>query len=99
MPNILPVRAKPVCTSSAISRMPCSSQILRSASSSSVGAGWKPPSPCTGSMMMAATLHRIDVGAEQIVDRLQRVGDVTPCCGTGNGTCQMPAGIGPNFFL
>ncbi|MOA44010.1 hypothetical protein D3C78_1662330 [compost metagenome] len=35
--------------------MPCSSQTLRSAVISSGGVMLKPPSPCTGSMMMAAT--------------------------------------------
>ncbi len=54
--NILPVRAKPVWISSAISTMPCLSQIWRKARISSNGAMLKPPSPCTGSMMMAATL-------------------------------------------
>ena len=55
MANILPVRAKPVWISSMISRMPLSSQILRRACRNSGGAMLKPPSPCTGSTMIAAT--------------------------------------------
>ena len=51
----LPVRAKPVCTSSAIRQMPYSSQIDRSPSMNACGAGRKPPSPWTGSTMIAAT--------------------------------------------
>ncbi|MCY1534676.1 hypothetical protein D9M68_700560 [compost metagenome] len=39
MANILPVRAKPVWTSSAIRRMPCWSQISRSAFMKAAGAG------------------------------------------------------------
>ena len=41
----LPVRAKPVCTSSAIRQMPCSSQIARRPSRNAFGAGRKPPRP------------------------------------------------------
>src|ERR1700733_3007197 len=55
MENILPVRAMPPCTSSAIITMPCSSHRRRSARRKSAGATLKPPSPCTGSMMTAAT--------------------------------------------
>ena len=68
MPNILPVRAKPVCTSSAMSRIPCWSQILRSAFEKFGRRG----------METALALHRldddrgdvdrVDVGAEEIVD-------------------------------
>ena len=54
--NIWPVRQKPLCTSSAMSRMPWSSQILRRPFTNSMGAGMKPPSPCKGSRMMAATV-------------------------------------------
>jgi len=53
--NILPVRPNPVWTSSAISTIPFSSQTRRSACINSGGTGWKPPSPCTGSIMIAAT--------------------------------------------
>src|SRR5258705_138053 len=62
MENILPVRAMPPCTSSAIITMPCSSHRRRSARRKSKGATLKPPSPCTGSMMMAA----IDFGSTSI---------------------------------
>ena len=53
--NILPVRPKPVCTSSAIITMPCSSHSLRSHFTASAWMTLKPPSPCTGSNTMAAT--------------------------------------------
>ena len=53
--NMRPVRQKPDCTSSAMSRMPCSSQILRMALIQGIGAGMKPPSPCSGSTTTAAT--------------------------------------------
>src|SRR5690606_31466208 len=53
MANILPVRAKPVWTSSTMSRMPWASQRARSARRSSGGATVKPPSPWTGSMTVA----------------------------------------------
>ena len=39
-----------------MSRMPCSSQMARSARRNAAGAGLKPPSPWTGSMRMAATV-------------------------------------------
>ena len=55
--NSLPVRPNPVCTSSAISTMPCSSAISRRPAPRPP-AHTKPPSPCTGSKMMAATLRR-----------------------------------------
>ena len=50
-----PVRQLPHCTSSAISIIPLSSQILRSFFTNSIGAGINPPSPCNGSIMIAAT--------------------------------------------
>ena len=53
--NSFPVRAKPVCTSSSTSTIPCSSQIRRIPWRKSTGAGTKPPSPCTGSITIAAT--------------------------------------------
>src|SRR5262249_25408296 len=59
-----PVRAKPVCTSSATSRMPCRSQSRRRPSMKSRGATTKPPSPCTGSTTIAAT----DCGATCITN-------------------------------
>lgn len=49
-----PVRQLPHCTSSAMSRIPLSSQILRTAFTHSMGAGMKPPSPCRGSTIMQA---------------------------------------------
>ena len=51
----LPERQFPHCTSSAISRIPCSSQSLLTAFTHSMGAGMKPPSPCIGSTIMQAT--------------------------------------------
>ncbi|MCY1375290.1 hypothetical protein D9M69_626980 [compost metagenome] len=55
MANMRPVRAKPVCTSSAMSRMPCASHSSRSQFTAAGRMGLKPPSPCTGSNTMAAT--------------------------------------------
>ena len=85
MPNILPVRAKPVWISSAIMTMPLVSHIWRIASSSSTGAGWKPPSPWTGSMIMAATW----VGSMSARNRNSSArsvsATVTPLSGVGNG--------------
>ena len=52
--NIRPVRQNPDCTSSAISKIPLSSQILRTALIHSIGAGMNPPSPCNGSTTTAA---------------------------------------------
>ncbi|EWS63989.1 hypothetical protein Y695_02770 [Hydrogenophaga sp. T4] len=49
------MRAKPVCTSSAISKMPCWSHSARSHFTAAGWMGLKPPSPCTGSNTMAAT--------------------------------------------
>ena len=43
--NILPVLQKPLCTSSAIRRIPLSSQSFLTAFTHSIGAGMKPPSP------------------------------------------------------
>ena len=54
--NIRPVRQKPLCTSSAMRRMPWSSQTFRRAFTHSMGAGMKPPSPWRGSTTMAATV-------------------------------------------
>ena len=53
--NILPVRQKPVCTSSATSRMPFALHIRASTSRYSGGAGMNPPSPSTGSITTQAT--------------------------------------------
>ena len=55
MPNHLPVRPMPVWISSAMKRMPCSSQIFLILPMYSAGGTMKPPSPCTGSAMTAAT--------------------------------------------
>ena len=44
---------------------------------SSGGAMWKPPSPCTGSMMIAAT-RGIDVGREQELRWRERISTLTP---------------------
>src|ERR1022692_699461 len=52
--NILPVRPKPVCTSSAMKRMPCLRQIPATAVSHPGGGTMKPPSPCTGQRKPAA---------------------------------------------
>ena len=54
-PRMRPVRAMPVCTSSAMSRMPCWSQRARSWRRNDAGAGLKPPSPWIASIRMAAT--------------------------------------------
>lgn len=54
-PKTLPVRPMPVCTSSAISSAPYSSQALRTRGQKSSGGTMAPASPCTGSMITAAT--------------------------------------------
>ena len=54
--NIRPVRPKPVCTSSATKTMPSRSQISRSPARTRAARTTKPPSPCTGSMTIAATV-------------------------------------------
>ena len=51
-----PVRPHPVCTSSRRRSIPLSSQSLRSPSINSCVAGCTPPSPCTGSIMIAIVL-------------------------------------------
>ena len=71
--NILPVRAMPPCTSSAISTMPCSSHMRRSARRNSNGATLKPPSPCTGSIDDGGDRLRIDVAVEQAVEIGERL--------------------------
>ncbi len=53
--NIVPVRPKPVCTSSTMSTIPCSLAISRTPWTKSFGAVTKPLSPWTGSKMIAAT--------------------------------------------
>jgi hypothetical protein len=55
MAKNLPVRPKPLWISSTIRRMPWRSVSARSFWRKSGGAGTKPPSPRTGSMMTAAT--------------------------------------------
>ena len=54
--NIFPVRPTPVCTSSRMRSTPCRSHNSRRALSQPVGATLTPPSPCTGSTMMAPVL-------------------------------------------
>ena len=54
--KILPVRPKPVWTSSAMSRIPCSRVISRRRGRNPGGGTRYPPSPMTGSTMMPATL-------------------------------------------
>src|SRR5690554_7124085 len=54
MAKKLPVRPAPVCTSSAISRIPCRSQSARRRCMNCGEATRKPPSPCTGSTTRAA---------------------------------------------
>ncbi|MCY1561290.1 hypothetical protein D9M68_985250 [compost metagenome] len=79
--------------------MPCWSAIARSAISNSVGAGRKPPSPCTGSIMMAATSVG-SISARNSVSNARRLSaTLTPCDSAGNGTWNMPGGEMPNLFL
>lgn len=49
-----PVRQNPLCTSSMISMMPCLSQIFLKPCRNSGGEDTYPPSPSTGSIMIAA---------------------------------------------
>ena len=53
--NILPVRAKPACTSSATKTMPFSRAYSTSAGRKPSAGTMKPPSPWIGSMTIAAT--------------------------------------------
>ena len=55
MAKNFPVRPKPLWISSAIRTMPYRLVISRSALRKAAGAGTKPPSPSTGSMITAAT--------------------------------------------
>ncbi|CSC47198.1 Uncharacterised protein [Vibrio cholerae] len=52
--KLWPVLPTPHWISSKINRMPCSSQMRRSSRNQNAGAGITPPSPCTGSTMIAA---------------------------------------------
>ncbi len=52
--NIFPVRPKPLCTSSMMRTMPCASASARSSCRNAGGGTTKPPSPSTGSTMIAA---------------------------------------------
>ncbi len=53
--NIRPVRPIPVCTSSAMSRIPWRRQISATSGMNAAGGTTNPPSPCTGSISTAAT--------------------------------------------
>ena len=80
------VRAKPLCTSSATSTIPCRSQTRRRPARNSGGATTKPPSPCTGSTTIAAT----DSGETCIVkarsSAASAAGVDTPRNSFGNGS-------------
>ena len=52
--NILPVRPRPILTSSNTSQMPCRSHSSRSAGRKFAGGTTSPPSDCTASTMIAA---------------------------------------------
>src|SRR5947207_15748048 len=79
-PKSLPVRPKPVITSSRISSTPYRLQISRTRSRYPSGAGNTPPPPITGSRITAATLsapshanHAVElIGADQRAAGLAR---------------------------
>ena len=84
----LPVRPKPDCTSSAISTMPNSSAISRRPGRNAGGGTTNPPSPCTGSTMIAATFS----AATCVVNILRSSANASPAgslpgqrYGLGNG--------------
>jgi hypothetical protein len=64
--NSIPVRPMPVCTSSRISRIPCSSHASRKPRRHWSGTGRMPPSPWIGSMSTAAQ----SVARDGLVERL-----------------------------
>ena len=80
-PNHVPVRAKPVCTSSIISSRPRSSHSARTSRRYCGSAGTTPPSPCTGSSSTAATVGSMAASSAAM---------------SLNGTCRKPSGIGWN---
>ncbi|CFP65727.1 Uncharacterised protein [Bordetella pertussis] len=62
--NSEPVRPMPVCTSSTMNRMPCSSASLRRPCMNSRVAGITPASPCTGSSITATVCASIRARTE-----------------------------------
>ncbi len=82
MANHLPVRPMPVWISSPMSRMPCFSQIFLILPMYSGGGTMKPPSPCTGSAMTAATSSAFTCLAKAV---LEQVGAGAAAAGVGHG--------------
>ena len=88
--NIRPVRPKPVCTSSAMRRMPCSLHVLARSARNSRGGTMKPPSPITGSMMA----HAIESGCTVLFRQAVKLGDGLPAH-TPRPTCRAVCAAGP----
>ncbi|MNH18050.1 hypothetical protein D3C79_777410 [compost metagenome] len=95
MAKKVPVRPAPVCTSSAISRMPCWSHRARRRFISSFGAGRKPPSPCTGSRMIAAMSRGSASFLKMRSTEAMASSTLIPCSSLGNRARKMPPGIRP----
>src|ERR1700694_5388683 len=70
--NIFPVRPKPDWISSAMSTIPCRSAMRRSSFRKSLGAGTKPPSPNTGSMIMADQVLSAISDFKNFIERRER---------------------------
>ncbi len=65
--------------------MPCSSQIRRTPRTNSGGAGTNPPSPCTGSITIAATLSAATCVTNARSSAASASRAVTPRYSFGNG--------------
>ncbi len=70
---------RPVCTSSTISRRPRSSHRRRAPRKNSTSAGLTPPSPCTGSSRMAATVGSMAASSAVEVVPARRGGSPRAC--------------------
>ncbi|AGZ30721.1 hypothetical protein BBK_5486 [Burkholderia pseudomallei NCTC 13179] len=79
--------------------MPCASHSLRSARTNSAGAGLKPPSPCTGSKMIAATRFGSMSALNSVSTAAIESALVTPCNAFGYGAWNTSPGNGPKPIL
>src|SRR6266550_3892339 len=85
MAKNLPVRPKPVWISSTMSTIPCFSVTARRPWRNSRGAGTKPPSPSTGSMMIAATRSAGTSEANRSSSTASAAAEFQPRYSYGNG--------------